>query len=58
MLIGTRKPDIVVLMERFQIFDKTQGLLRCLCFENDISNEEVGRKVWIFWTNVVMVQVD
>ncbi|KAF5475502.1 hypothetical protein F2P56_007302 [Juglans regia] len=48
---------MVVLLEPFQNFDKAQFYMQALHFDNVISNEEVGGKIWVLWMNDMDVQV-
>ena len=48
---------MIVLMEPFQNFVKAQSYMRTLHFDNVISNEEVGGKIWVLWMNDLNVQI-
>lgn len=47
-LIGKLKPKIVALLEPSQNLEGACKLERCLEFDNFISNEVEGGKIWIF----------
>ncbi|XP_035542088.1 uncharacterized protein LOC118344796 [Juglans regia] len=44
-------------MEPFQNFVKAQSYMQTLHFDNVISNEEVGGKIWVLWMNDLNVQI-
>ncbi|XP_041004055.1 uncharacterized protein LOC121249412 [Juglans microcarpa x Juglans regia] len=48
---------MVVLLEPFQNFDKAQSYMQALHFDNVLSNEEVGGKIWVLWMNDLTVQI-
>ncbi|KAF5481361.1 hypothetical protein F2P56_002018 [Juglans regia] len=56
-LIGKLKPKVVALLETFQNLEEARKLARCLNFDNVISNENDGGKIWIFWNSTYVVHV-
>ncbi|XP_040999420.1 uncharacterized protein LOC121245211 [Juglans microcarpa x Juglans regia] len=48
---------MAVLLEPFQSVDKIQSFMRILQFDKVITNENDGKKIWVFWKNDVDVQV-
>ncbi|XP_041024617.1 uncharacterized protein LOC121265149 [Juglans microcarpa x Juglans regia] len=56
-LISKFKPKMVVLLEPFQSFDKAHYYMRALHFDNVISNDKVGGKIWVLWMNDLVVNV-
>ncbi|KAF5441792.1 hypothetical protein F2P56_037007 [Juglans regia] len=56
-LIGKLKPKIVALLEPFQKLEVARRLALSLHFDNFLSNEVEGGKVWIFWDGSMKVNL-
>ena len=52
-LISKWRPKIVALLEHFQNIDVAKRLGRGLRFDNFISNEAEGGKIWIFGDSII-----